>query len=103
MKGESTSIEYEAVKAAVDEIKQTSQSMARFFEEFRASMGRVYQEDVFEGQASESFKAKFNNLKKRFDAYVQTVDDFANVIEGAREATQATEQSIQHAAEDLAE
>jgi len=103
MKGESTTIEYEAVKNAVDEIKQRSQSMSGLFDEFRASMGRIYQDDVFVGEASESFNDKFNNLKKRFDAYVQLVDDFANIIEGARESTQATEQAIQHAAEDLTE
>ena len=100
---DSTSIEYEAVKAAVDEIKGRSDSMAGLFDEFRAAMGRVYQEDVFEGEASESFNAKFNNLKKRFDAYVALVQEFSDVIEGAREQTQATEQNIQHAAEELAE
>ena len=100
---ESTSIHYEAVKAAVDEILNRSESMAGLFDEFRASMGRIYQEDVFEGEASESFNAKFNVLKTKFDAYVQTVKEFAQVIEGARAQTQATEQSIQRAAEDLAE
>ena len=103
MEGNSTSIEYEAVKAAVDEIRTRSQSMASLFDEFRSSMGRIYQDDVFEGEASESFNAKFSNLKKKFDAYVQTVEEFAGIIEGAREETQATEQSIQRAAEDLAE
>ena len=100
---ESTSIQYESVKAAVDEILGRSTSMAGLFDAFRASMGRIYQEDVFEGEASESFNAKFNNLKKRFDAYVELVKEFADVIEGAREQTQATEQNIQRAAEDLAE
>ena len=100
---ESTSIQYEAVKAAVDEILNRSESMAGLFDEFRASMGRIYQEDVFEGEASESFNAKFNNLKKKFDVYVQNVKDFANVIEGARQETQATEQNIERMSQDLAE
>jgi uncharacterized protein YukE len=66
-------------------------------------MGRIYQEDVFEGEASESFNAKFNNLKKKFDVYVQNVKDFASVIEGARQETQATEQNIERMSQDLAE
>lgn len=100
---ESTSIQYESVKAAVDEILNRSESMAGLFDEFRASMARIYQDDVFAGEASESFNDKFNNLKKKFDVYVQTVKDFANVIEGAREETQATEQNIEHMSQELAE
>ena len=103
MQGESTSIQYEAVKAAVDEIITRSESMSGLFDEFRSSMGRIYQDDVFAGEASESFNDKFNTLKKKFDAYVQTVHEFAEVIERARTSTQATEQAIQQASQDLAE
>ena len=103
MIGDSTSIQYEAVKAAVDEIQNRSESMASLFDEFRASMGRIYQDDVFEGEASESFNDKFNSLKQKFDIYVQTVKEFADIIERARTETQATERNIQQAAEELAE
>ena len=70
---DSTSIQYEAVKAAVDEIQAGSQAMSGLFDEFRAAMGRIYQEDVFEGEASESFNEKFTNLKKKFDSFVSKI------------------------------
>jgi len=103
MQGDSTSIQYEAVRAAVDTIQNKSVSMGSLFDEFRSAMGRIYQDDVFAGEASESLNDKFNRLQKKFDDYVATVEEFAATIEYARSETQATEKAIQHASEDLAE
>lgn len=99
----STTIQYEAVKDAVADIVARSDSMSSLFDDFRGAMSRIYQDDVFYGEASESFNDKFNKLKTKFDAYVENVKDFAAIIEKARSETEATEQSIAHAAEDLGE
>ncbi len=100
---DSTSIQYEAVKNAADEIMNRSSSMDNLFGQFRKTMGEIYQDDVFSGNASESFQEKFNQLQTKFDAYVRTVEEFSQIIEKARTETQDTENAIQREAEDLAD
>ena len=100
---DSTSIQYEAVKNAADEIMNRSSSMDNLFGQFRKTMGEIYQDDVFAGNASESFQEKFNQLQTKFDAYVRTVEEFSQIIEKARTETQDTENAIQREAEDLAD
>ena len=98
-----TSIQYEAVKNASDEIKNRSASMDDLFNKFRNIMAEIYQKDAFEGTASDAFQEKFDTLKTKFDAYVQTVEEFSAIIERARSETQDTENAIRREAENLAE
>lgn len=100
---DSTSIRYEEVKNASDEIRSSSKNMDDLFAKFRQDMDAIYQDDVFYGVASDSLKEKFDTLKTKLDNYVKTVQDFSDTIEKARSETEATERDIQREAEDLAE
>lgn len=99
--GDSTRIKYEKVEEAVDNIKKDSQSMDDIFGDFRKSMDNIYQDDVFEGNASESLHAKFDELKTKFDSYVELVNEFSETIDKAKTSTEETEKRIQQKAEDL--
>ena len=99
--GSSTRISYERVEDAVDEIKACSEEMDNIFSDFRSSMNTIYQDDVFEGTASESFQEKFDELKTKFDAYVEEVKKFAEAIEKAKTSTESTERNIRQNAENL--
>ena len=99
--GDSTRIKYEKVEEAVDNIKKDSKSMDDIFGDFRKSMDNIYQDDVFEGNASESLHDKFDELKTKFDSYVDLVNEFSETINKAKTSTEDTEKRIQQKAEDL--
>jgi len=96
-----TNIQYEEVKNKVEQIKKCSNNMNDLFNDFTGTMLSIYQDDVFQGVASNTLQEKFNNLKTRFDNYVSLVNDFSKVIEGARVATENTENEIRKEAEEL--
>lgn len=97
-----TDIQYEEVKNKVEQIKKCSKTMGELFNDFTGIITAIYQDDVFQGEASNSLQNKFGNLKTKFDNYVSLVNDFAKVIESARVATEYTEKEIQKEAEELA-
>ena len=102
MDGTSTNITYEKVRSDANTIKECSSTMNNIFEDFGASMNRVGAGDVYAGDASETLQSRFNSLKAKFDTYVRLVNEFANTILSASEATAATEQALTSEAEDLA-
>ena len=97
-----TTITYEKVRSDANTIKECSSTMKNIFDDFGTSMNKVGAEDVFAGDASESLGQRFNSLKGKFDNYVRLVNDFANMILGASEATAATEQALAAEADKLA-
>lgn len=56
----------------------------------------------YPGSAADAFEDKFNTLKGKFDSYIRTVDEFSNTITSAANATEATQKSLESAAQDLA-
>lgn len=102
MNENSTTITYDRVRNGAHTIQDCATTMNNIFEDFGASMNRVGAEDVFVGDASESLGARFNSLKTKFDDYVALVNEFANMILGAADATQHTEQKLASEAEELA-
>ena len=76
--------------------------MNNIFNDFGTSMNKVGAEDVFVGDASESLGSRFSSLKTKFDDYVNLVNEFANMILGAADATQHTEQKLAAEADKLA-
>ena len=103
MDGTSTTITYEKVRSDANTIKECSSTMKNIYEEFGTSMNKVGADDVFAGDASESLGQRFTSLKGKFDSYVKLVNDFANMILSASEATAATEQALASEAENLAD
>ena len=99
--GGTTRINYEKVENAVDSITSSSEEMDSLFDEFRKSMGVIYQDDVLEGEAGNSLQEKFDELKTKFDAYVNEVKRFAATIEKAKTSTELTEKNIQKNTENL--
>lgn len=97
-----TNITYEQVRANANTIKECSNKMKTIFNDFNQTMNQVGSDDVFMGQASEALKNRFNSLKGRFDSYTAKVEQFANMISGAADQTQSTEQSIASDADSLA-
>lgn len=96
-----TDIEHGNVKKSIDTIRDCSKTMSGIFEDFRNTMNTVYQDDNFQGNASESLQGKFAELRSKFDSYVDAVERFAKAVEIARESAEATENAIQREAEDL--
>ena len=97
-----TTIEHSSVKRSIEKIEANSKTMGQQFQDFRATMDKIYTEDNFSGSASDSLKEKFDELQKKFDSYNDAVTRFAKVVEAARASTEATEQEIQNDASNLA-
>ena len=97
-----TDIEHGSVKNSINTIDNCSKKMGAIFEDFRATMGRVYEDDTFSGNASNSLQDKFAELKSKFDDYTDAVERFAKAVEVARASAEATENAIQAEADDLA-
>lgn len=102
MNENSTAITYEKVRSDASTIMDCASQMQNIFESFGSSMRRVGAEDVFVGDASESLGSRFNSLKTKFDSYVQLVNEFATMIQGAAMATEQTEKALANSADQLA-
>ena len=101
MNGEKESIQYEKVQEAADTMVSCSGTMGDLFDNFRSTMATIYREDNFEGEASEALQTQFDELKKKFDSYVELVQEFSDTINYANESTHETEREIQIEAEEL--
>ena len=91
---ESTQITYDQVRAGASTIKDCANNLRTIFNDFEGSMKNVASPDVFEGDASETAEEKFNKLKTRFDEFTSLVDEFADTLTGAAQATEQTEKNI---------
>ena len=95
-------INYEEVRNKVEQLDKCSRVMDELFGKFKETMNDIYEEDAFEGTASESFQSKYGELKPKLDNYVELVKSFAEKIEAACAKVEATEASIQRDANTLA-
>ena len=98
----STSITYEETRADAATVQDCSRKMDNIFHDFESTMKRVGGDDAFVGDANESLQGRFMKLKTRFEAYVRTVQEFHDLIMGASEAEERTEQNLSKEAEALA-
>lgn len=96
-----TDITHGKVKQSVESIDKSSKNMQSLFSDFRSSMGEVYQEDNFSGEAGDTLQERFDELQNKFDKYTDAVQRFAAVVEGARQATEDTEKELQNKADAL--
>lgn len=97
-----TSIEYASVRETIDEIRnQYLPKMKGIFEEFNSSMHTLGGEDVFVGDASQTFQSEYNQLKARFNEFEDMISRFATQFENAATSTEQTERSIAQEAQNL--
>ncbi len=102
--GTSTSINYSEVQSAVARIKDENLSkMKNIFEDFNSTMQRLGGQDVFVGDASESFQGKYNRLKTKFSEFEKLLLKFASQFESASAQTAQTEREITQAADSINE
>lgn len=96
-----TNITYERVLENANQIRECSKKMGTIFNDFTQLINQVGSDDVFKGIASEELKTQFNSLSGRFTSYTQKVNEFADTISKASEATAATEKAIANEANNL--
>ena len=99
--GQTTYLSYPEAKAHVEEIESCKEAMRGIFNDFGDQMKIAGGEDVFYGDASESFQSRYNSLKQRFDSYCDLVQQFANNVNGASEQTAYTERELAARSEEL--
>lgn len=98
----STNITYERVRDNANTIRDCSSKMHGIFDDFNQTMNQIGADDVFQGQASEALKGRFNSLKGKFESYTQKVNEFADMIYSAAASTEHTEKNIAGQADNLA-
>lgn len=98
---DSVQIKYAKVKTAADLIKDDRNKIQAILDDFTLEMNKATNEAAFQGNAANEVKEKFYTLKKKFDEYVALLDDFSGMISFAEQQTQATEQQITRAAQDI--
>lgn len=98
---EAVAITYERVASDAQTLKDCATTMENIFSSFEETMNRLGSEDVSEGDYAESFQGKFNELKQKFDTYVQKVNQFSEDVTMASEKTANTEKELTDLAEDL--
>ena len=94
-------IEYERTRNGANNILKSAKVMEGIFYEFNQSMQRVKATDVYVGDAKETMGARYDSLKSKFDDYIMLVNQFANMILSAAEATEKTEAGLARTAENL--
>ena len=97
----SANITYENVRNGASKIQNCAKIMDGIFQDFNSSMNRVGAPDVYLGDANETLSARYNSLKTSFDEYKQLVEQFSQMILGAASSTEATENRLASAAEEL--
>lgn len=98
---ERTQIKYEKVMGAVNTISTNKKNLQDILTAYDHIMHNSVNAGVLEGQAANELENKFQEFKRKFDAYIQTVTDFENMITFAKEETEGTEQAIAQAASQL--
>lgn len=98
----STNITFSSVRDKAATVKNCSTTMDSLFNEFGNLVRDLIGKGAFVGSAADAFEDKFNTLKGKFDSYIRTVDEFSNTITSAANATEATQKSLESAAQDLA-
>lgn len=99
---DSTQIKYTKVTNAVQTINTKKKELQDILTNFEAIMNQTTNTEVLYGQAGNELENKFNELKRKFDAYIATVTQFESMITFAKEETEGTETAIARAASDLA-
>jgi len=89
-----TSIQKQEVQRLINNIILYKSTMQGIFDEFELAMGRLGQENVFVGSASESLQERFNTLKQKFVNYTTTIDTFAANFREAKESEQIMEDKL---------
>ncbi|MCI5678124.1 MAG: WXG100 family type VII secretion target [Acholeplasma sp.] len=100
-RNDNTFIDYSAVAASANTIRECSTTMKGIFDDFENKIKQATSDGVFEGQASEAFKERYNAFKTRFDSFTTAVEEFANLISTAKESTEETEQQTANLADKL--
>ncbi len=99
---ESTKIKYTKVTAAVQTINTKKKNLQDILANFEAIMNQTTNTEILAGKAATELENKFNELKRKFEAYIATVTQFESMITFAKEETEGTEAAIARAASDLA-
>ena len=81
------SMDASQVRNTIDELRRLANEIDNNFEEFGASITRASASDVWVGDSSETFGQRYNALKPRLKFFVDRINKFAAVIEGAAGAT----------------
>lgn len=91
-----TSIKFSSVETAVSEINTGRNNMESTLEEFANIVRTLISNGDLVGTAADTFEQTFEDLKKqRFESYISLVQDFADIISKAGQATQATAQALE--------
>ena len=98
----STNITFSSVRDKAATVKNCSTTMDSLLNEFGNLVRDLIGKGAFVGSAADAFEDKFNTLKGRFDSYIRTVDEFSNIISSAASSTEATQKTLESAAQDLA-
>ena len=99
---EATKIKYGKVAAAVQTINTKKKNLQDILANFETIMNQTTNTEILAGQAANELENKFNELKRKFEAYIATVTQFESMITFAKEETENTEAAIARAASDLA-
>lgn len=90
-----TNIKFSSVETAVGEILTGRTNMETDLETFANVVRTLIMNGDFIGTAADTFETSFEDLKKqRFEAYITLVQDFADTISKASQATQDTAQAL---------
>lgn len=102
MNENSTSIRYSDVGKAVGTIKEEClPKMRNIFDNFNSTMQRLGGQDVYVGDASETFQARYNKLSQRFVEFENLMLRFVHEFEMASQSTSQTEQKLSQEAQNL--
>ena len=99
---EATRIKYEKVAAAVQNISTRKKNLQDILTNFETIMNQTTNTEVLAGFAANELENRFDVLKRKFESYIATVNEFESMITYAKNETQETEATIARAASDLA-
>lgn len=91
-----TSIKFSSVETAVNELTTGRNNMESTLDEFANIIRTLIANGDLVGTAADTFEQSFEDLKKnKFESYITLVQEFADVISKAGQATQATAQGLE--------
>ncbi len=91
-----TSIKFSSVETAVNELTTGRNNMESTLDEFANIIRTLIANGDLVGTAADTFEQSFEDLKKqKFESYIALVQEFAEVISKAGQATHATAQALE--------
>ena len=97
--GDNLTVAPEVLKNSATEMKSKVETIKSVLNQVTTEINKV--PDNYQGSAAESFSAKYNAMKTKFDNFCQEIEEYINFLNKTAETYEEQDRAIAQKAEDI--